>query len=86
MKDQAGWFVWTRSNGRIAYHKYDVLSGTRIHKDSKAYYEGFEVTKFPITHTEWGLSLDQLAVRYPLPQTFIRVEDRLPKSQVEEID
>lgn len=62
-----GSFVWTIKNGLFWNHKY-IKEGDYFHKDTKAYYEGFEVpgAKYKLEPDEWDLTLDQLAAKYPL--------------------
>lgn len=67
---QYGWFVWTRKNGQLHYHKY-IIEGDRVHADTKKYYEGFELKKFPLTKEEWKLPFEELAAKFPLPKEFM---------------
>lgn len=65
----AGFFKWTTTNGKTYCSKYDV-SGSTLLKDTAAYYEFSEIVKWPLGSLEFGLDLDELARRYPLPENW----------------
>jgi hypothetical protein len=65
-----GYLVWTKTlKGTFACEKIDrlILEGMQ-QLTTKKMYNAKAVARFPLTETEWGLSLDALATKYPVPE------------------
>lgn len=71
MREQpVGYFVWVRTErGTFDSVKIDrlILEGMQPLTTKKAF-DAKAVARFPLTDTEWTLSLDELATKYPVPE------------------
>jgi len=63
-KKPVGYFVWTRRNGRLSPRKYGEDFHRAGRKDGTEY-DHDAPPAYPLTEAEWGMSLDELARRYP---------------------